>query len=130
MKYEFLMGEDVLSEKVLLDKATTIRRSKYSPLGSELKKQTGIAKDRYKFLKVQSNVVNKNGEDGVKTEDGEVVDDVHRKYICDEYKNVITNIFKFGLMNGNLHLRNVDNRQLEQTNVINRYLGKNCLIKD
>ena len=34
-KYEFLTGKDVLPEK-----AVTIKRFEYSPLGSELKKQT------------------------------------------------------------------------------------------
>ena len=42
-KYEFLNGKDVLPEKDLLDKAATIKRFEYSPLGSELKKQTDIA---------------------------------------------------------------------------------------
>ena len=39
-KCEFLTGEDILPEKELLQKAATIKRLKYSPLGSELKKQT------------------------------------------------------------------------------------------
>ena len=52
-KYEFLSGKDVLPEKDLLDKATTIKRFEYSPLGTELKKQTGITKDQYKFFKDQ-----------------------------------------------------------------------------
>ena len=33
-KCEFLMGEDVLPEKYLLEKALTIKRFEYSPLGS------------------------------------------------------------------------------------------------
>ena len=56
------------------------------------------------FFKDHINVINKNGEDGVKTEDNEIVDDVHHKYIGYEYKNVIANGFKFGLMYGDLHL--------------------------
>ena len=56
------------------------------------------------FFKDHINVIYKNGEDGVKTEDNEIVDDVHHKYIGYEYKNVIANVFKFGLMYGDLHL--------------------------
>ena len=56
------------------------------------------------FFKDHINVINKNGEDSVKTEDNEIVDDVHHKYIGYEYKNVIANVFKFGLMYGDLHL--------------------------
>ena len=47
-KYKFLTGEDVLLERDLLEKAATIKRSEYLPLGSELKKQTDIAKKQYK----------------------------------------------------------------------------------
>ena len=42
-KYEFLTGEKVLPEKGVLEKAATIKRFEYSPLGSELKKQIDIA---------------------------------------------------------------------------------------
>ena len=56
------------------------------------------------FFKDHINVINKNGEDSVKTEDNEIVDDVHHKYIGYEYKNVIANVFKFGLMHGDIHL--------------------------
>ena len=50
-KYEFLTGEDVLSEKELLKGAATIKRFKYSLLGSELKKkQTYIVKKQYQIL--------------------------------------------------------------------------------
>ena len=41
-KHEFLTGEDVLPEKGLLEKATTIERFQYSPSGSELKNQTNV----------------------------------------------------------------------------------------
>ena len=47
-KYEFLTSKDVLLEKYLLEKAVTIKRFEYSPLGSELKKQTDIAKKSIK----------------------------------------------------------------------------------
>ena len=43
-KYEFLTG------KGQLEKAATIKRFEYSPLGSELKKQTDIAKKQYQGL--------------------------------------------------------------------------------
>ena len=58
------------------------------------------------FFKDLINVINKNGEDVVKTEDNEIVDvhHVHHKYIGYQYKNVIANVFKFGLMYGDLHL--------------------------
>ena len=42
-KYKFITDENVSSEKDLLEKAATIKRSEYSPLGSELKKRTDIA---------------------------------------------------------------------------------------
>ena len=45
-KCKFLTDENVSSEKDLLEKAATIKRSVYSPLGSELKKQTDIAKKK------------------------------------------------------------------------------------
>ena len=46
-KYEFLASGDVLSEKGLLKKAATIKRFQYSPLNSELKKQTDIVGKQY-----------------------------------------------------------------------------------
>ena len=67
-KYEFLTGEDVLPEKGLLEKAATIKRFEYSPLGKELKKQTDIAKDQDKLFKDYINVNNSNREDGVRAE--------------------------------------------------------------
>ena len=36
------------------------------------------------FIKDQINVDNKNREDGVETEDIEILDDVHHKYIGNE----------------------------------------------
>ena len=36
-KYRFLAEKDVLPEKELLEKAATIKRFEYSPLGSKLK---------------------------------------------------------------------------------------------
>ena len=46
-KYEFLTGKDVLPEKYLLDKATTMKRFEYHPLGKELKVKTDIAEEQY-----------------------------------------------------------------------------------
>ena len=69
----------VLPEKGLLEKASIIKRFEYSPLGGVLKKQTDIAKDHYMFLKDQINVNNNDREDGVKTEDGEEIDNVHMR---------------------------------------------------
>ena len=46
-KYEFLTGKDVLPEKDLLEKAASIKRFEYSPLGKELKKQTSVAEKQY-----------------------------------------------------------------------------------
>ena len=43
-KYEPLSDKDVLPEKALLVKAFAIKRFEYSSLGSNLKKQTDIAK--------------------------------------------------------------------------------------
>ena len=43
-KYECLTGKDILPVKELLEKAATIKRFKYLPLGKELKAQIDIAK--------------------------------------------------------------------------------------
>ena len=75
-----------------------MKRFECLPLRSELKKQIDIAKGQYKFLKDQINVINNNSEDGVqvengvKTEDGDITDNVYHKYFVDEYKNLINNI--------------------------------------
>ena len=42
-----MTGKDVLPEKELLEKAPTLKRFEYSPLGKELKVQTDIAKTQY-----------------------------------------------------------------------------------
>ena len=47
-KYEFLTGKDVLPEKVLLEKAATLKRFEYSPLGKELKAQTDLQRNSIK----------------------------------------------------------------------------------
>ena len=45
-----MTDKDVLSEKYLLGKATTMKRFEYSPLGKELKTQTGTTKKEYQKL--------------------------------------------------------------------------------
>lgn len=49
-KCEFLTGKDVLPERDLLDKEAIMKTFEYSPLGSELKKQTSIAEKQYQEL--------------------------------------------------------------------------------
>ena len=45
-----MTDKDVLSEKYLLGKATTMKTFEYSPLGKELKTQTDTAKKEYQKL--------------------------------------------------------------------------------
>ena len=42
-KYEFLTSKDILTEINQLEKAATMKKFEYSPLGKELKKQTSVA---------------------------------------------------------------------------------------
>ena len=63
-KYEFLTDKDVLPEKDLLEKAATLKRYKYSPLGSELKKQTSVAERQHQRL---DNVFESNKKEEDKT---------------------------------------------------------------
>ena len=52
-RYGFLTGKDVLPEKDMLEKAVTIKRLEYSPLGKELEKQTSVAEKQWQsFSKV------------------------------------------------------------------------------
>ena len=46
-KYEFLTGKDILPDKGLLETATALKRSGYSPLGKELKIQISTAEKQY-----------------------------------------------------------------------------------
>ena len=70
------------------------------------------------------NVNNNNREygvktkDGIKTEDWEWIGNVCHRYSGDEYKNIIANIFKYGLMDGDLHLTNFNNQHLALTNTV------------
>ena len=45
-----MTSKDVLPEKDLLEKAATMKRFEYSPLGKELRAQTDVAKKRYQKL--------------------------------------------------------------------------------
>ena len=60
----------------------------------------------------------------ISKQNGEIRDDVNHKYIDNEYKNFIENVFKFRLMDGDLTLTNFDNQQLGLTNVFNTNLEK------
>ena len=60
----FLTGEGLLTETELLEKAATVKRFEYSPLDSELKKQTEIAKKEcpvldkvYEFCKKDDEII-------------------------------------------------------------------------
>ena len=112
----------------MLEKATAIKRFEYLLIGKELKKQTSIAKVQYNIFKDQMNISNNNREDGVKTEDGsktedgEIIGYVHHRYIGDKYKNLIPNIFTFGLKDGDFHLTYFDNQHVRLTDIINKCL--------
>ena len=58
----------------MIEKSATIKRSEYSPLSSELKKQRGIAIDQYKFFKDQ---IHNNREDDIKKENMKIDDVDH-----------------------------------------------------
>ena len=79
----------------MLEKAATIKRFEYSPLGRKVRKQTDIAKDQYKFFKGQMNAINNsNRKDDIKKEKDQI-DDVDHNYIGHEQRDLIDNIFKF-----------------------------------
>ena len=42
-----MTGKDVLPEKDLLEKAATLKRFEYSPLGKELKMQTSVGEKQH-----------------------------------------------------------------------------------
>ena len=73
-----------------------------------MKKQIGMPKDQYKFLKDQMNVNDNNREDSVKVEDSEK-EDVNYRYIDNKCKDLINNIFMYGLKEKDLHLAGIDN---------------------
>ena len=43
---------------------------------------------------------------------------MYHRYIGDEYKDLIANIFKFELKNEDLHLTDFDNQKLRLTNIV------------
>ena len=49
-KYEFWTRKNVLAEKYLLEKASTIERFEYSPLGKAFEKQTKVIKKQTEVL--------------------------------------------------------------------------------
>ena len=122
-KNEFLTSKDVLPDKDLLEKAATIKRFEYLPLDKESKAQTSIAKDQYKLFTDQMNINNNNRKGDTKKEDIEI-DTVDHVYIGDEYNNLIDNIFKFRLRDGDLHLTKFDNQKFGLRNIVNNYLEK------
>ena len=115
---DFLTRKDVLSEKYLLEKDATINRFEYSPSGSELKKQTGIAKDQYKFFKYKMNVISNNNTKDVNKKEDVEINEVDHGYNGDEYKDLIDSICKSRLKDGKLSL----------TNIVNSYLEKKILM--
>ena len=115
---EFLTRKDVLLEKYLLEKDATINRFEYSPLGSELTKQTGIAKDQYKFFKDKINFISNNNTKDVNKKEDVEINEVDHGYNGDEYKDLIDIICKSRLKDGKLSL----------TNIVNSYLEKKILM--
>ena len=73
----FLTGKYVLLKKVLLENDSTIKRFEYSAFGKNLKGQSEIAKNQYKFFKYQMNVNNNSKEedksDEVKSDESKLV---------------------------------------------------------
>ena len=49
---------------------------------------------------------------------------MYYRYFGDEYEHLIANIFKYDLMNGDLHLTSLHNLYLRPTDVVNTYLEK------
>ena len=89
------------SIKEQLEKASTIKTFAHLPLGSELKKD-------------QINVNNTDREDGrktedcIKTENVEIIGNMHNRYIDDKYKDLINNIFTNELKDGDLLIHSFD----------------------
>ena len=81
------------------------------------------------FFKDQKNVINNNREngakteDGIKTEDSEIIDNVYNRYILDKYQDLINNISTHGLKDKYMHLTKFDSR-INLKNIANRYLTK------
>ena len=79
-----MTGKDVLVEEDLLEKAATIKRFEYSPLGSELKKQTNIVKKNIKRIsKIRQGVwideaINKNDRKPTLTKNKQIKSNIRR----------------------------------------------------
>ena len=73
-------------------------------MGKELKPRLLLQKKDYK----DQMKINNNGEDDIEKEDIEV-DNVDHPYIGDEYKDLIDDIFKVRLGDGDLCLSEFDN---------------------
>ena len=101
----------------MLEKAATIKRFEYSLLNKELKAQ---------FFKDQMNIINNSRQAVIKKEDIEI-DEVDHAYIGDEYTDLIVDVFKFKLKDGDLCLIEFANLRLGLKNV-NNYLEKNDVV--
>ena len=79
-----MTGKDVLVEEDLLEKAATIKRFEYSPLGSELKKQTNNVKKNIKAIsKIRQGVwideaINKNDRKPTLTKNKQIKSNIRR----------------------------------------------------
>lgn len=73
----FLICKYVLLKKVLSEKDSTIKRFEYSAFGKNLKGQSHIPKNQYKFFKDKMNVNNNSKEedesDEVKCDESKLV---------------------------------------------------------
>ena len=68
---------------------------------------------------------NDNREDDVKAEGYVKAENgAENVYIGDEYKDTIGRIFKYGLIDGGLHLSCFDNRQFNLTDMVEKISGK------
>ena len=72
------------------------------------------------------NIIDKNTEDDVKTKDGEILDNVHNRYIDYKYRDLINDIFTNELKDGDLHLTNFYNI-IDLNNIVNIYLKEKCI---
>ena len=90
-KYKSLTGKEVLPKKYLLEKAATIKRFEYSALEEELKAQTDISKDQYKFFKAQKSNIIDNKEEDMSDEDKKDESKTFKRFdiILKDIKNVI-----------------------------------------
>ena len=89
-----MAGKDVLLEKDLTEKVATIKRFEYSPLGSELKKQTDIAKEKYQrsYKSFSSKKDNKHVNESLNKKEADAEILTKKKY---NKLNLISNKFSF-----------------------------------